>query len=161
LARGFPRYICTFSGHFFGHQKLSIFISGLCLSTTVVCGKGASAQNSETPTTHPSHITSAISRGLFWQVPEVPMPLVINLINRLSLRAVCESLIGGVVIIHRKGEDGTGFKVAFLDRVRGICKRSVAEPFTYHLSECQRRLRMRKESLGDNQERCSLAITDY
>lgn len=41
-----------------------------------------------------------------------------------------EPLISGVVII---GEDGKSFKVPFLDRVGGICKGSVAEPFPRHL----------------------------
>jgi len=35
LARSFPRRICAFSGHFPSHQWISIFISGLWLSTTV------------------------------------------------------------------------------------------------------------------------------
>jgi len=35
LARSFSRCICTFSGHFPSHQWISIFISGLWLSTTV------------------------------------------------------------------------------------------------------------------------------
>ena len=39
LARTFPQHICTFSSHFFNHQWISIFIGGLCLSTTVAVRK--------------------------------------------------------------------------------------------------------------------------
>jgi len=36
LARSFPQHICMFYRHFFCHQWISTFISGLCLSMTVV-----------------------------------------------------------------------------------------------------------------------------
>jgi hypothetical protein len=58
---------------------------------------------------------------------------IYNFAHNSHMRIEEPLIRAGVVIIHRKGEEGTSFKVLFLAKFVEICKRGVSELFPHHL----------------------------